>query len=92
MTLAERVVQALEDNRRVLLPAVQQLVDEAKAEGIRESADLPGHLPALMRIAEILGEHRPIGGRCRCGYDPRLDWHRQETHIAEQIIAAGPSE
>ena len=34
--------------------------------------------PDREAVARALAEHRLMGGRCRCGLDPRLDYYRYE--------------
>ncbi len=39
------------------------------------------------RLWRLLGEHRLIGTRCRCGFDARLDYVRYEQHVADVALA-----
>ena len=37
-------------------------------------------------VARTLAEHRLMGGRCRCGLDPRLDYYRYEQHVTDAVL------
>ena len=37
-------------------------------------------------VARALAEHRLMGGRCRCGLDPRLDYYRYEQHVTDAVL------
>lgn len=47
----------------------------------------PAPVPSREAIAGVLGEHRLIGLRCRCGFNARLDYHRYEQHLADAVLA-----
>lgn len=38
-------------------------------------------------LTRVLGDHRLIGGKCRCGFNPRLDYFRYEQHVADAVRA-----
>ena len=56
---------------------------EAGVDAVRE------HLPVKPdreAVARALAEHRLMGGRCRCGLDPRLDYYRYEQHVTDAVL------
>ena len=42
--------------------------------------------PGRETVARALAEHRLMGGRCRCGLDPRLDYYRYEQHVTDAVL------
>ena len=42
--------------------------------------------PGREDVARALAEHRLMGGRCRCGLDPRLDYYRYEQHVTDAVL------
>ena len=42
--------------------------------------------PHREAVARALAEHRLMGGRCRCGLDPRLDYYRYEQHVTDAVL------
>ena len=48
--------------------------------------------PSREAVAQALAEHRLMGGRCRCGLDPRLDYYRYEQHVTDAVLAEWPGE
>ena len=42
--------------------------------------------PSREAVARALAEHRLMGGRCRCGLDPRLDYYRYEQHVTDAVL------
>ena len=42
--------------------------------------------PDREAVARALAEHRLMGGRCRCGLDPRLDYYRYEQHVTDAVL------
>ena len=53
------------------------------------------HLPVKVdreAMTRALAEHRLMGGRCRCGLDPRLDYYRYEQHVTDAVLAEWPGE
>ena len=62
---------------------------EAGVDAVRE------HLPVKVdreAVARALAEHRLMGGRCRCGLDPRLDYYRYEQHVTDAVLDLWPGE
>ena len=61
-------------------------------DGVRAGAALAvvrEHLPVKPHreaVALALAEHRLMGGRCRCGLDPRLDYYRYEQHVTDAVL------
>ena len=43
----------------------------------------------IERARTVLEDHRLIAARCRCGFDPRLDHYRHESHVLDALAAAG---
>jgi hypothetical protein len=67
-------------------------LDESAQEDWRRSARR--HLSAALHdpkdrhwLGRVLGDHRLIGGKCRCGFNPRLDYFRYEQHLADALLA-----
>ena len=55
----------------------------------RTLAVVRDHLPVKPdreTVARALAEHRLMGGRCRCGLDPRLDYYRYEQHVTDAVL------
>ena len=46
--------------------------------------------PRREAVARALAEHRLMGGRCRCGLDPRLDYYRYEQHVTDAVLSLLP--
>ena len=46
--------------------------------------------PDREAVARALAEHRLMGGRCRCGLDPRLDYYRYEQHVTDAVLSLLP--
>ena len=46
--------------------------------------------PSREAVARALAEHRLMGGRCRCGLDPRLDYYRYEQHVTGAVLSLLP--
>ena len=46
--------------------------------------------PDRETVARALAEHRLMGGRCRCGLDPRLDYYRYEQHVTDAVLSLLP--
>ena len=46
--------------------------------------------PSREEVARALAEHRLMGGRCRCGLDPRLDYYRYEQHVTDAVLDLWP--
>ena len=74
----------------VLDPWPGRTESEVKAEAMPDSAArVREHLPVKSSreaVARALAEHRLMGGRCRCGLDPRLDYYRYEQHVTDAVL------
>ena len=71
-------------------PWIARLVDEVVDSTL---AVVREHLPTLPdreTVARALAEHRLMGGRCRCGLDPRLDYYRYEQHVTDAVLDLRP--
>ena len=81
------VRQVMEDGYPSIFVRSNEDAADAALAVVRE------HLPVRPdreEVARALAEHRLMGGRCRCGLDPRLDYYRYEQHVTGAVLSLLP--
>ena len=78
------------DDRQPLHAELREGERDVARERMRQAlAVVREHLPVKPHreaVALALAEHRLMGGRCRCGLDPRLDYYRYEQHVTDAVL------
>ena len=83
------VQQVMEDGYPSIFVRSNEDAADAALAVVRDN---PPVKPGREAVAQALAEHRLMGGRCRCGLDPRLDYYRYEQHVTDAVLAEWPGE